>query len=188
MKRALIAAAAGLLLSISTSACSQPYGMGPGMMGDGWGQGGGWGMGPGMMGGYGPGGGCGPGMMGGWGMGPGMMGGYGPGWGMGPGMMGGWGPGGLNLSEEQRNKLAEADRELAAKQRALMESMHALRWGSADLYPGGKFDEQAARKAFDAMADLRKQMFELSLQAQKNTDAILTPQQREQLRQGWRGR
>lgn len=173
MKRALIAAAAGLLLSISTSACSQPYGMSPGMMGPGM-MGDGWGMGPGMMGGYGPGGGCGPGMMGGWGMGPGMM--------------GGWGPGGLNLSEEQRNKLAEANRELAAKQRTLMESMHALHWRSADLYPGGNFDEQAARKAFDTMADLRKQMFELSLQARKSTDAILTPQQREQLRQGWRGR
>lgn len=53
MKRALLAAAAGLLLT--GSALSQPYGMGPGMMG-GYGNEGGYGMGPGMMGGYGPGG------------------------------------------------------------------------------------------------------------------------------------
>jgi hypothetical protein len=66
------------------------YGMGPGMMGRGYG---GYGMGPGMMGyGYG----MGPGMMG-YGMGPGMMGyGYG-GYGMGPGMMGCPGYGGYGM-------------------------------------------------------------------------------------------
>jgi hypothetical protein len=84
---------------------SQPgygYGMGPGMMGPGYGYGMGPGYGYGMGPGYGYG--MGPGMMGrGYGMGPGMMGpgygyGMGPGYGRGPGMMGpgygyGMGPG-----------------------------------------------------------------------------------------------
>jgi hypothetical protein len=64
----------------------QGYGMGPGMMGQGYGPG--YGMGPGMMGpGYGPRQGYGPGAS--YGMGPGMMGpGYGMGYGPGYGMMG----------------------------------------------------------------------------------------------------
>ncbi len=72
------------------------YGMGPGMMGPGYGGQ----YGPGMMGpGYGRSYGMGPGMMGpgygrGYGMGPGMMGpGYGRGYGMGPGYGGQYGPG-----------------------------------------------------------------------------------------------
>ena len=193
MKRLSILVAASLL---AISACSQPYGpgtrwgdgpesgrygygMGPGMMG-----GYGYGMGPGMMGGYGYG--MGPGMMGGYGygMGPGMMGGYG--YGMGPGMMGGYGPGayGPGFTDEQRTKLAEIQNELGRKQWALMEKMRALAGAPAD----GRYDEQAERKAYEATADLRKQMFENSLEAHKRMDSLLTPQQREQLNRGWRGR
>ena len=47
MKRKLIAVAAAALLGSSVAAFSQPYGMGPGMMGGGHGPG--YGMGPGMM-------------------------------------------------------------------------------------------------------------------------------------------
>jgi Spy/CpxP family protein refolding chaperone len=169
MKRISILVAA-LLLAIS--ACSQPYG--PGRA---WGDGPesgryGYGMGPGMMGGY------------GYGMGPGMMGGYG--YGMGPGMMGGYGPGvyGPGFTDEQRTKLAEIQNELGRKQWALMEKMRALAAAPGD----GKYDEQAERKAYEAMADLRKQMFENSLEARKRMDSLLTPQQREQLSRGWRGR
>jgi Spy/CpxP family protein refolding chaperone len=48
--------------------------------------------------------------------------------------------------------------------------------------------EQAARKAYDASAALHKQMFENHLEAQKRIDSVLTPQQREQVQQGWGGR
>jgi Spy/CpxP family protein refolding chaperone len=168
------------------------YGMGPGMMG---GYGPGYGMGPGMMGGYGPGYGMGPGMMGGYGpgygMGPGMMGGYGPGAGMGPGMMGGYGPGygyGLNLSDEQRAKISEIQQELAQKHWELMGRMHQQGGPMSQAFGPGPIDEQAARKAYEQMAEARKGMFELSLQARKRIDAVLTPEQREQMGRGWRGR
>ncbi|HEX9182165.1 MAG TPA: Spy/CpxP family protein refolding chaperone [Burkholderiales bacterium] len=189
MKRTLIAATA-VALAVAASAFAQPgpgggygpgYGMGPGMMG---GYGPGYGMGPGMMSGYGPGYGMGPGMMGGYGMGPGMMGGYG----MGPGMMGGFGGlYGLDLSEEQRTKVSEIRRELFGKHWALMGTMHQQDGPLEEAFVSGKFDEKAARKAFDAMSEARKQMFEASLQAYKRIDALLTPEQRKQLQSGWRG-
>jgi Spy/CpxP family protein refolding chaperone len=188
MKRKLLAVTAAALLGTAAVALSQPYGMGPGMMG---GYGPGYGMGPGMMGGYGPGGGMGPGMMGGYGpgygMGPGMMGGYG----MGPGMMGGYGPGygyGLNLSDDQREKISEIQQELAQKHWELMGTMHRQGGPMSQALGPGPIDEQAARKAYEAMAAAQKQMFELSLQTRKRIDAVLTPEQREQMGRGWRGR
>jgi len=119
-----------------------------------------------------------------------MMDGYGPGWGMGPGMMGGYGggrgPGAwggglaqLDLSADQRKKIGDIEAETAKAMWALMGTMHEQRYrlGSA-----GPQDEEAARKAFDAMSETRKAMFELQLQARKRIDAVLTPEQREQLR------
>ena len=167
MKRNLIVAAALAAVFSATTASAQGYGPG-------------YGMGPGMMGGY---GGYGPG----YGMGPGMMWGYGGGpgyYGMGPGMMwgyGGYGYGIPNLTDEQRAKVAEIQKEFRNKQWALMQSMHELAWNQADLYRDGKLDEKSARKAFDAMTGLRKQMFENSLEARKRMDSVLTAQQRKEL-------
>ena len=197
MKRTVLAAAAALL-TVGAAAFAQPYGpgygpgggygpgygMGPGMMG-GYGPGGGYGMGPGMMGGYGPGG--------GYGMGPGMMGGYGPGggYGMGPGMMGGFGPGygyyDLDLSADQRAKIGDIQREFAEKRWELMGKLHAQDGPMSQAF-AGPFDEKAARKAYDAMTDAHKKMFEASLQMRKKVEALLTPEQREQMGRGWRGR
>lgn len=188
MKRAIVAAAATLLLS--APAWAQPYGPGPGMMGEGYGAGPGygWGYGPGagMMGrwGWGPG----PGMMGHWGpgMGPGMMG-YGPG----PGMMG-WGGYGYfgipDLSAEQRAQLAQIQQETQRKQWALMQSMHELAWQQRDAYRGGTLNEEAARQHYDAMAQLRKQMFENALEARKRMEGVLTPEQRDRLAKAWSNR
>jgi Spy/CpxP family protein refolding chaperone len=188
MKRKLLAVTAAALLGTAAAAFSQPYGMGP--CG---GYGPGYGMGPGMMGGYGPGG-MGPGMMGGYGpgygMGPGMMGGYGPG-GMGPGMMGGFGPGfgyGVDLSDEQRAKISGIQQELAQKHWELMGRMHQQGGPMSQAFGPGPIDEKAARKAYESMAEAQKQMFELSLQSRKRIDAVLTPEQREQMGRGWRGR
>jgi len=173
MRRKLITAAMAAIFS--TAAYAQ---IGPDMMG-GYGPGG-YGMGPGMMGGYGP---------SGYGMGPGMMGGYGPGgYGMGPGMMGGYGPEGYNplkLTDEQRGKIADIQEDVRRKQWALMGSMHELQSrGRGTEAPS----DAEARKTYQAAADLRKQMFENSLDARKRIDAVLTKEQREQMRRGWRGR
>lgn len=162
MKRKLLVASTAALLAASAAVWSQPYGMGPGMMG-GYGQGGG--------------------------MGPGMMGGYGPGYGMGPGMMGGYGPGGygVDLSAEQRAKVAEIQKDVQRKQWDLMGKMHEQGSPMHEAFSSGKFDEQAARKAYDVMTTAHRQMFEISLEARKRMDAVLTPEQREQMQRG-RGR
>ena len=132
---------------------------------------------------YGPGYGMGPGMMGPGAMGPGMMGPGMMGPGMGPGMMGGYGPYyGLDLSSEQRAKIAAIQKEFARKHWDLMYRMHEAGWPMHEVYREGKFDEQAARKAFDAMSEARKQMFEAWLDAQKRMDAVLTADQRQKLR------
>jgi Spy/CpxP family protein refolding chaperone len=190
MKRKLLAASAAVLLGTATAACSQPYGgMGPGMMG-GYGQGGqGYGQGQGYGPGFGPGYGMGPGMMGGYGMGPGMMGGYG-GNGMGPGMMGGYGGYGYgpDLNAEQRAKVSEIQQEFAQKHWELTGSMHRQGGPMYEAFGPGSFDEKAARKAYETMAEAQKQMFEASLQMRKKIDAVLTPEQREQMGRGWRGR
>jgi Spy/CpxP family protein refolding chaperone len=164
------------------------YGMGPGMMGGYGGYGPGYGMGPGMMGGY---GGYGPG----YGMGPGMMGGYGgygPGYGMGPGMMGGYGGYGYgygpDLSAEQRAKIAEIQQGAFRKQWELMDKMHEEGGPMYQAFGSGAFDEKAARKAYQQMAEAQKEMFELSLETRKKIDAVLTPEQRQQMSRGWRGR
>jgi len=152
MKRKLLAVTTAALLGTAAAAFSQPYGMGPG-----------------------------------------MMGGYGPGYGMGPGMMGGFGPGfdygyGVDLSDDQRAKISEAQQELAQKHWELMGRMHQQGGPMSQAFGPGPIDEKAARKAYEAMAEAQKQMFELSLQARKRIDAVLTPEQREQMGRGWRGR
>ena len=42
-------------------------------------------------------------------------------------------------------------------------------------------DEAGARKAFDTMQQTQKVMFEAQLEAHRKIDAVLTPEQREQL-------
>ena len=71
---------------------------------------------------------------------------------------------------------------------ALMGAMHQQGWQLHRLLDAEKIDEAAARKAYDAMAGLRKQMFEAKLEAHKKIDALLTKQQREELKRGWGGR
>jgi len=211
-RKLIIAAAIAAIFSVATWAQTGPgmmggyggygpgYGTGPGMMGGYGGYGPGYGTGPGMMGGYGgygPGYGMCPGMMGGYGgygpgygMGPGMMGGYGGGYGMGPGMMGGYGPGGsaLKLSDDQISKIAGIQEQLWKNRWELMGKLHEQRFQLQQIFGSGNVDDAAARKFYAAMADTQKQMFEASLDARKRMDAVLTKEQREQLRLGWGSR
>jgi len=168
MKRTLIAAASVAAL-FSTGAWAQ---MGPGMMG-GHGSGG---MGSGMMGS----GMMGPGMMESGMMGPGMMGsGM-----MGPGTMPGYGSySGIKLNDEQRAKIAEIQQEVSRKQSDLMGRMHEQRHQLFESETSDK-SEAAARKAYQAMSDAHKAMFESSLDARKRIDTVLTKEQREQLQSG----
>jgi Spy/CpxP family protein refolding chaperone len=110
--------------------------------------------------------------------GMGMMGGWGG------GMMGrGWGA--LDLTKDQRNKMYAIHRDLREKQFALMDRMHD-NMESVSFYRDGKFDEQAARNAYAGAEKIHRQMFENMLDARKRADALLTPQQRQQLSQASR--
>jgi Spy/CpxP family protein refolding chaperone len=167
MKRTTIGIglAAGVL--VAGLAVAQPYGMVPGMMGGyayGHGAGSEYGMGPGFM--------AGPG-----------------GYGMGPGMMGrGFGAGAyadLDLTAEQRQKIADIQQATAKAEWQLMGTMHEQGYRMHGAAGPGPFDEAAARKSFESMTETRKAMFNLQIEARKNIDAVLTPQQREQLRRYW---
>jgi len=157
----------------ATSGYSGGYQMGPGMMG---GQGG-YGMGPGMMGGQ-----------GGYGMGPGMMGGYG----MGPGMMGGFGLGPiqqLNLNDDQRKQLTKVEDDLRKKNWDLMGKMHDEMAKMRDgAWASEKRDRNAILAANKRMSELRQQMLENGLDAQDKAEALLTPQQKEQVKKLARSR
>lgn len=99
------------------------------------------------------------------------------GMGMGWGMM--WDDPALGLTQEQRAGIAGVQAEFRRRQSALMEKMHQDDGHSTA--PEGLFDEPAARKAYDAMAELQRQLFENSLEERKQIDSLLTPQQREQI-------
>jgi Spy/CpxP family protein refolding chaperone len=135
----------------------------------------GYGMGSGMMGGYGP----------GYGMGSGMMGGQGPDYGMGPGMMGGYGTGSdLNLTAEQRSKIAKIQDDVRRKHWELMGKIQDGQSQMNEQYYSDTRDDAALSKSYRNMSDLRHQMFDLSLSAQKQIDAVLTKEQREKQKRG----
>ncbi|MCA6215590.1 Spy/CpxP family protein refolding chaperone [Ideonella sp. B7] len=114
------------------------------------------------------------------------MGGYG----MGPGMMGGQSQAfaDLKLSAEQRKKIDDIQEETFKAMWQLMGTMHQQGYRMHDWAGSGLLDEAAARKAYEQMAATQKSMFELQLGARKKIDAVLTPEQREQLRKAWAGR
>ena len=142
------------------------------------GPGAGYGMGPGMMGGYG----MGPGMMGGYGMGPGMMGGYG----MGPGMMGAYRGAGLELSDKQRAELNAIQDETRKQHWSTMGEMMDEQARLRDLYDAEKPDNTAIEESYKRLGELQQKMYRASIEAHKRMDALLTDEQRQQMRKLWR--
>lgn len=183
-KQAAVAAATVLSIGTITAYAQQsqepPRTMGPGMMGPGT-MGGGPGYGRGWRDdddrwGWGMMGGRGMGMMGGWGMGRGMMDGM--------GMMGfGLGAiGRLDLNDSQRRQVQKFDDELRRKNWALMGKMHDEMSRMRDAMWADKRDRATILAANKRMSELRQQMLENMLDAAGKAEAVLTPQQREQLR------
>lgn len=188
MKKLMIVLAATTLAALSMASLAQPAprgdgpppGYGPGMMGSyGPGQGG---YGPGMMRGYGSGYGPGAGQ-GGYGYGPGMMGGG--------GMMGGYGRGGmmglgalqgLDLNEQQLGKINQIQDETRRKNWGVMGKLMDERAHMRDLFTADKRDPAAIGKQAMKLAELRRQLLETSVEAHNRIEALLTKEQREQLR------
>jgi Spy/CpxP family protein refolding chaperone len=177
------AALIGAMIMTTTALADPPqggygpgYGMGPGMMGN-YGQGYGHGMGPGMMGNYGQGY--------GYGMGPGMMGGFGPDYGMGSGTMGGYGArSDLNLNAEQRSKIAKVQNDVRRKHWEIMGKMQDEQALMNEQLESETRDDAALSKGYRKMSELRHQMFDLSLSAQKQINAVLTKEQRDKMKRG----
>lgn len=130
------------------------------------------------------------------GYGPGMMGGYGrgSGWGMGS-MMGipGHGPMGmgpyhaLNLSEQQRAKISQIQDETRRKNWDVMGKLLDEQARLRELFAAEKRDPSAIGKQTMKMAELRRQLVEASVDAHNRMEALLTKEQKEQLRSFGRG-
>jgi len=95
--------------------------------------------------------------------------------------------GGIDLTDEQRGKISEIRQDLMRKHWDLMGKMHEQHYRMQELYGSGKTDESAERTAYEAMSAAHKQMFDSMLEARKRMDAVLTPEQRQQLRRSGRG-
>ncbi len=89
----------------------------------------------------------------------------------------------LDLTERQRDKVTEVQRDLQRKRGSVTASIRELRWKQQDMMRGSEFDAGAARKTHDEIAGLRKEMFEAALDARKRIEAVLTKQQLEWLKQ-----
>ncbi|HEY5863435.1 MAG TPA: Spy/CpxP family protein refolding chaperone, partial [Casimicrobiaceae bacterium] len=146
--------------------------------------------------GCGPGGGYGPGMMGG-GHGPGMMGGeYGPGMmggGCGRGTMGGYSPGGgmlgsrplgaLDLTDDQRDKIFAIQEEARSKNFGTMTQVRAEQYKVAKMYNAEKADPKLIGEQQKKVDELRRQMIQSRVETRTQVEAVLTPEQKKQLRQ-----
>jgi Spy/CpxP family protein refolding chaperone len=137
------------------------------------GMGSGGGYGPGMMGGYGA------GMMGGRGMmgGPGMMGG---------GMMGGGMMGGayaaLDLTDEQRQKLAALGEQSRSKTWDAMGRVRAEQYRLRELLRAEPVNANAVVEQQAKIDELRRQVLKARIESRNEMAAVLTPEQRKKLR------
>ena len=137
--------------------------------------------------GCGPGGGYGPGMMGGE-YGPGMMGG-----GCGRGTMGGHNPGGgmlgsrplgaLDLTDDQRDKIFAIQEEARSKNFGTMTQMRAEQYKVAKMYNAEKADPKLIGEQQKKVDELRRQMIQSRVETRTQVEAVLTPEQKKQLRQ-----
>jgi Spy/CpxP family protein refolding chaperone len=183
-----VALAVGPLLAMGR-AMADPEG--PMMDRDDWGRGMmGRGYGGYHMGGYGMGG-YGGYHMGGYGMGPGMMGGYGMGtggyhmgvYGMGPMHM-------LDLTDAQRDKIEAIASEMRKSHFNSMEQIAKEESALSKLYNEDKRDARKIGAVYGRIFDVRRKMIEQMVEAQNRMEAVLTKEQRDQLKQwhssyGW---
>ena len=140
--------------------------------------------------GYGPGHGQARGTMGS----PGMMGGSGMGMMGGPGMMDGQGMTGggvlaaLNLTDEQREKILAIREEHRKKNWGAMGEVRAEQYKLRGMYRADKLDADKIAEQQKKVDELRRQTLKSRVEAHNQIAAVLTPEQRKQLRQaapGW---
>ena len=128
----------------------------------------------------------------GYGYGHGMMGGRGPGDGYGRGMMGGYGPGGgygagaglaaLNLTDEQREKIARIQEDNRSKNWNTMGQMRGEMFKLRQMYYGDKLDSNVISEQQRKVDELRRQMLKAQIETRNQVASVLTPEQRQQFR------
>ena len=134
----------------------------------------------------------------GYGYGHGMMGGRGPGDGYGRGMMGGYGPGSgydagaglaaLNLTDEQREKIARIQEDNRSKNWNTMGQMRGEMFKLRQMYYGDKLDSNVISEQQRKVDELRRQMLKAQIETRNQVASVLTPEQRQQFRSfgpGW---
>ena len=164
MRKTLRLTAVVLGLAAAGAAMAQGYGPGCGPGG---------GYGPGMMGGE-----YGPGMMGG-GCGRGTMGGHNPG----GGMLGSRPLGALDLTDDQRDKIFAIQEEARSKNFGTMTQMRAEQYKVAKMYNAEKADPKLIGEQQKKVDELRRQMIQSRVETRTQVEAVLTPEQKKQLRQ-----
>jgi Spy/CpxP family protein refolding chaperone len=116
------------------------------------------------------------------GYGPGMMGGYGGM--MGGGGMMGFGPlGALDLKEDQRDKIFAIQEEARSKNFGTMTQLRAEQYKTAKMYNAEKADPKAVAEQQKKVDDLRRQMIQSHVETRNRIEAVLTPEQKKQVRQ-----
>ena len=128
----------------------------------------------------------------GYGYGHWMMGGRGPGDGYGRGMMGGYGPGGgygagaglaaLNLTDEQREKVARIQEDNRSKNWNTMGQMRGEMFKLRQMYYGDKLDSNVISEQQRKVDELRRQMLKAQIETRNQVAGVLTPEQRQQFR------
>jgi Spy/CpxP family protein refolding chaperone len=118
--------------------------------------------------------------------------GYGPGSGYGPGggMMGGYGGGmmgygslsALDLKDDQRDKIFAIQEEARSKNFGTMTQMRAEQYKVAKMYHAEKADPKAVAEQQKKVDDLRRQMIQSHVETRNQIEAVLTPEQKKQLR------
>jgi len=134
-----------------------------------------------MMGGYGGGPGYGPGAGRGPRGGPGGGPGGGPAWGR------GYGPGGpleaLNLTDEQRQKIAAIQEENRRANWNTMGEMRSEQYKLRQMAWADKIDPVAFADQQKKVDELRRQMLRSRVEARNQVETLLTPEQRKTFRQ-----
>ena len=127
----------------------------------------------------------GPGMMGDGMRGQGMMG---QGMGHGMGAQQGGMLAALNLSDAQREKVLAIQEEHRKKNWAAMGEVRAEQYKLRSLYGADKLDADKVAEQQKKVDELRRQMLKSRIEAHNQIAALLTPEQRKELRQrapGW---
>ena len=111
---------------------------------------------------------------------------------MGPGY-GNMGPGmnpdnyyGLNLSDDQREKIAVIQKQARKEQWDIMTQMREEQYKLQELYYAQRPDPSAINAQAAKIEQLQRKLIQANIDAQKQVESVLTPEQREQLQRWYR--